>query len=125
MFVTGDGNLVTIYANLEAGTLEIAMPIAFALAGLAVGWVYFSLMRYSLTHLDKNKAGIMRFVALALLRVVLFGGGALGALLVGAWCLIAYLLGFILARTIAVGRARTPPGRGFSPITSESRENDG
>ena len=123
MFVTGDGNLVTIYANLEAGTLEIAMPIAFALAGLAVGWVYFSLMRYSLTHLGRSKAGVMRFVALALLRIALFGGGALGALLVGAWCLIAYVLGFILARTIAVGRARTTGS--FSPITSESRENDG
>jgi len=101
------------------------MPIAFALAGLVVGWAYFSLMRYSLIHLGRNKAGIMRFVALALLRVALFGGGALGALLVGAWCLIAYVLGFILARTIAVGRARTPPGRGFSPITSESRDHNG
>lgn len=125
MLVRGDGKLVTGYANLEAGTLEIVMPIAFALAGLAVGWGYFSLMRYSLMHLGRNKAGIIRFVALALLRVVLFGGGALGALLVGAWCLIAYVLGFILARTIAVGKARTPPGRGLSPTTSESTENNG
>lgn len=95
--------------------LRIARLIAFALAGVLVGWAYFSLMRYSLAYLGKGRSGTMRFVALALLRILLFGGGALGALLLGGWCLITYLFGFMVARTIAVGRARSA-GPAFAPI---------
>jgi hypothetical protein len=69
--------------------------------------MYFALMRYSLNHLSRKKTGIVQFVGLAVLRVVLFGGGLLGALLVGTWSLIAYVLGFVAARAVAVSRART------------------
>jgi len=103
--------------------LDIATAIAFALAGLLVGWAYFSLMRYSLAYLGSKKTGMRQFVALAFLRVLLFVGGLFGAILVGAWSLIAYVLGFIVARTIAVGRARTACNS--SPPASESREHNG
>ncbi len=103
--------------------LQITITIGLGLAGLAVGRVYFSLMRYSLAYLGGKRNGTMKFVALALLRVVLFGGGALGALLLGAWCLVAYVVGFIVARTIAVGRARAAGS--FSPTPSEGIKHNG
>jgi len=103
--------------------LDIAVTIAFALGGSLVGWAYFSLMRYSLIHLGKEKTGIMRFVGFAFLRMVLFGGGLLGAFLVSTWCFLAYVLGFIVARTITVSRARTVGD--FPPPASESREHNG
>lgn len=122
--MAGPWNPACIYGNFEVEALQIAITIGFAFAGLVVGWVYFFLMRYSLTHLSRKKTAIMKFAALALLRVVLFlGGGVLGALLVGTWCLIAYVLGFIVARTIAIGRARTAGD--FSPPASESRKHNG
>ena len=97
--------------------LLIAMLIGFALAGMLVGWLYFSLMRYSLAYLDREGRRILRFVGFALLRVLLFGAGALAALLVGSWCLVTYLLGFILARTIVLGRVRSASP--LSLLTSE------
>lgn len=103
--------------------LQITITIGFGLAGLAVGRVYFFLMRYSLAYLGRKRNGTMKFVAFALLRVVLFGGGVLGALLLGAWRLIAYVVGFIVARTIAVAKARA--GGGFSPPASESIKHNG
>jgi hypothetical protein len=100
------------------------MTIAFGLAGSVVGWVYFALMRYSLSHLSRESTAIMKFAALALLRVVLFcAGGLVCALMVGTWCLVAYLLGFVVARTIAVGRARTAGG--LSTPAPENRKNNG
>lgn len=97
---------------------EIALTVTFAVVGALVGWLYFLLMRRSLTHLGKGKAGMGRFVALLLLRVVLFGGGLLGALYSGNWCLISYMIGFILARTIAVNRL----GPSVAPPVSEQGE---
>jgi len=81
------------------------MPIVFVPVGALVGWVYFAVMRHSLTSLGK-KSGVLIFIALVLVRVVLFGGGAVAALLVGGWCIIGYALGFVVARTIAVSKAR-------------------
>jgi hypothetical protein len=96
--------------------------IGFGFAGLLVGWAYFSLMRHSLTQLGKKKKGILQFVALALLRIALFGGGVLCAALVSTWCLIAYALGFVVSRTVAVSRARVLTD--FSARDSGSKESN-
>jgi hypothetical protein len=97
--------------------------VAFAIVGLLVGWGYFFLMRYSLLQLGKEKQRIMVFVAFALLRMVAFGGGLLGAALVSTWSLIAYALGFVIARTVAVSRAKT--SLDYSPPCSKNTKNNG
>ncbi len=99
--------------------LHIAMLPVFVLLGLLIGWAYFSLMRISLPQLDKGKAGVMRFVALVLLRALLFvGGGLLAMFLIGIWHLIAYCVGFFVVRTIIVSRARKMIS--LSPLTSKA-----
>jgi len=96
--------------------------VGFGFTGLMVGWAYFSLMRHSLTQLGKKKKGMLQFVALALLRIALFGGGVLAAALVSTWSLVAYALGFVVARTIAVSKARFVGD--FSPPISESKKSN-
>ena len=104
-------------------SLRIALVAVFGLGGALVGWLYFLLMRCSLTGLGKGKARIAKFVALALARAALFGCGLLGAILVSAWCLIAYTLGFIAARTVVVSRMRTASS--FSPPAPENGKHNG
>jgi hypothetical protein len=103
--------------------LDIAITIGFGLGGLLVGWTYFLLMHYSLLHLGRKKIAITQFVVFAFLRMVLFGGGLAGAFLVGSWPLIAYVIGFVVARTVAVTRARTSVE--FSPPEAENKKNHG
>ena len=111
--------------------LRMALVVVFGLGGALVGWLYFLLMRYSLAGLGKGKpalrlagkARVAKFVALALARAALFGCGLLGAILVSAWCLIAYTLGFIVARTVVVSRMTTAGS--FSPPASEGRKHNG
>ena len=103
--------------------MDVLYATLFALTGLAVGLGYFALMRHSLIYLAGDRKGVLQFVSLALLRVVLFGGSALGAAHVSTWCLITYVVGFVVARTIAVARARSASG--FSRPGSESRTQNG
>ena len=83
---------------------DVALPAAFGLAGLLVGWLYFRVLAHSVARLAERKGGVMWFVACALLRIALFGGGAAGALAFSGWCLIAYVLGFVLWRTVVVAK---------------------
>lgn len=80
--------------------------IGSGLLGVAVGWAYFALMRYSLIQLAKERGSAGQFIGLAVLRIALFAGGLAGAALVGTWSLLAYAVGFIISRTVAVARAR-------------------
>lgn len=80
--------------------------IGFGVLGVAVGWAYFALMRYSLIQLGRERGSAGQFIGLAVLRLILFAGGLAGAALVGTWSFLAYAVGFIIARTVAVARAR-------------------
>ncbi len=82
------------------------MLLVFALAGALAGWIYFRLMWHSVLCMTERKAGMRRFVAFALLRILIFGGGLFAAFLTGGWCVLTYVLGFIVVRTVAVGKAR-------------------
>lgn len=86
--------------------MNIIMPIVFALAGLLVGWGYFVLLRFSLTKLGGESPRILPFVALYLLRLILFAGGIVAAALVGTWSLIAYAVAFVVARSVTVCKSR-------------------
>jgi len=100
--------------------LHVVFPVILGLAGLLVGWAYFRLMRMSLDCLTGERAQVRRFVGFAAVRVLLFGAGLVGAFLVGAWSLIAYVAGFMVARTVAVRRARAVDG--YSARAVEQRE---
>jgi len=93
------------------------VAIAFVPAGLLVGWAYFALMRCSLGYLGQ-KGGTVRFVVLVLLRVLLLAGALFGAVQVSTWCLITFTAGFVVARTIAVARAR--PDEDSSPVVLDA-----
>lgn len=102
---------------------KIALPVVFAAAGVLVGMVYFWMMRRSLTGFGTRNAGIARILGFGLLRLALFGVGVFGALKTSGWSLIAYLLGFFVARTVIVRRARA---EGVVPLSeSEGEEKDG
>ena len=96
--------------------------IGFGVLGVAVGWAYFALMRYSLIQLGRERGSAGQFIGLAVLRIILFAGGLAGAALVGTWCLLAYAVGFIIARTVAVAKARSVNKNSRRP--SEDRESD-
>jgi hypothetical protein len=112
------GKMPPLFGNSRVEVLDIAMPLAFVLVGLLVGGVYFFLMKYSLNHLGERKLRIGHFVGFALLRIALFGGGVVGAYFVGPWCLVTYVVGFVVSRSLAVSRAKA--GGAFSPPASES-----
>jgi len=102
---------------------KIVLPIVFAAAGVLVGVVYFWMMRRSLTGFGTRNAGIARILGFGVLRLALFGAGVFGALKTSGWSLIAYLLGFFVARTVIVRRARA---EGAAPVSeSEGKEEDG
>ena len=84
--------------------MEIALAGAFTLGGGLMGWVYFLLMRRSLTRLREEEKPLRRFLLLALARILLFGGGVVAAMMVSIWCLAGYTLGFFAARTLLVRR---------------------
>lgn len=86
--------------------MTIILPIVFALIGLLVGFAYFSMMRLSLTGFTEQKTGVMTFIGFVVVRLALFLGGALAALWVSGWSFLGYAVGFVVARTIVVGRAR-------------------
>jgi len=78
---------------------------AFGLVGMVVGWLYLQLLRMSLTHLQRPR-GVWMFLGFLVLRVALFGGILVLALFSGTWALVAYAIGFIVARTVILARAR-------------------
>jgi len=86
--------------------MSIILPIVFALVGFLVGWAYFAVMRYSLTGFAEQKTGAMTFLGFIVVRFVLFFGGALAAIAVSGWSFLGYAVGFIVARTVVVGKAR-------------------
>jgi hydrogenase/urease accessory protein HupE len=107
---------------LWSSSVQTLYAIGFGIAGLLVGWAYFFLMRFSLLQLGKEKQRIAQFVALALLRMALFGGGVVGAALVSTWSLVTFAVGFVIARSIAVCRVKIVSD--FSPSTSKSEKKN-
>jgi len=95
--------------------IEILLIVVFGVVGLAVGCAYFYLMQYSLVRLTTRRAGALQFFAIAMVRVLLFGGFLVGAVLTGTWCLVSYIFAFVVARAFVVSAARrmpaTPPGK--------------
>ena len=89
---------------MDAG--GVILTAALAVAGAAVGWCYFAILRASVEQMTSARGWGKRFALFAALRVTLFAGGLAAALWAGTWPLIAYLAGFIVARTVAVARAR-------------------
>lgn len=103
--------------------MALALALAFGFGGGLIAWAYFLLMRMSLARLGGGRGNAMRFVLLALARVALFGGGLVGAILVSGWCLVAYTLGFIVVRTIIVGKVERQAS--FSSPGSEEEKGAG
>jgi len=103
---------------------SLAAAVAFIPAGGAVGWAYFSLMRRSLGYLGSGKGGARWFIALILLRLGLFAGGVVAALYLGGLCLVGYMAGFILARTLAVRAAKNETPRPSAAPREENKVHD-
>jgi hypothetical protein len=94
----------------HAGT-QAALTALFTLAGAGVGWLYFSILRYSVARLSKGEVGTGAFIGLVAMRLVLFGGGAYAALVLQDWWyLIGYLAGFFAARFFILRGARKEEG---------------
>ena len=85
---------------------DIAAIIACAVAGGFVCWAYCRLVRCSLPYLAKGKTQVAKFLGLLLVRLALVAGGFFGALHFGIWPSVGYLVGFFVARTILLSRAR-------------------
>ena len=86
--------------------VEIMLLIVFAVVGGAIGWAYVVLMQRSIVRITGGGLTAWKFVALALLRVALFGGGIVAAMYAGGWCIVTYALGFVLVRSYHLGTAR-------------------
>ena len=97
--------------------------IVFGVVGLLVGWLYFHIMHYSLSHLARKRTGVMVFFGLALVRLALFGGGLVAAVQVGPWCLVTYVVGFVVARTVVVRIVRSD-GTAPPPKPKEQEKKD-
>jgi len=84
----------------------IALAAGFALAGCAVGWAYFSILRMSVEGVSTRKSWGARFAVLALSRAALFAIVLVPALWLGLAPVIGYMAGFVIARVLLVARAR-------------------
>ncbi len=84
----------------------IAFALLFTAAGAVAGWLYFSIMHYSMTFIDGGTAGIVKFVALALARMALFAVVLIAAFAQGLWSVIGYAAGFLVMRTAVLARVR-------------------
>ena len=87
---------------------DIKGIIGFGIVGIVVAWATLELLRRSLFLLTKKGTGALVFFGLALVRIVIFAGGLVGAVLMGPWPLAAYLVCFVVTRTIIVSMARGP-----------------
>lgn len=94
---------------------RIALGLVFALGGGLVGWAYFTLMQYSVRRIAEDGVDAGRFVLFLLPRLALFAGGVYAAISAGPACLIGYMAGFLVTRTIIVRRARTVALRQAEP----------
>lgn len=85
---------------------RIALAITFAIGGGLIGWAYFTLMQYSVRQVAEDGIDVSRFILFLLPRLALFAGGVYAAISAGPACLIGYLVGFLVTRTIITRRAR-------------------
>jgi len=100
---------------------RILLMVAFAAGGGLVGWAYFCIMRRAIGRLIVGRRGVGMYLALALLRIVLFAGGILAALLLDELCLFPYLVMFLVMRTVVVRRARAEGVLSPPPSQTEAR----
>jgi len=84
---------------------SIAMGVGFALVGGAVGWAYFSILRHSVEERAGRPSG-GRFLLLVLARAAIFAACLAPAFWLGTGPVIGYMVGFVVARTVLVSRAR-------------------
>ena len=82
------------------------LALAFTIGGGLVGWAYFALMQYSLRRVAEDGIDAGRFVLFLLPRLALFAGGVYAAMRIGPACMVGYLVGFLVTRTIITRRAR-------------------
>ena len=101
---------------------RIVLVVMFGLAGGSVGWLYFLLMRESLSYIVNGRGGIPKFVAFAALRAALFIAGLVAAFMVGSWLVLPYAAGFFVARLVIVRRARAG-GTGTSAESAREEHN--
>jgi len=85
---------------------DIAVAVAFAAMGAAIGWVYCLLVRFSVERVGKEELRMTKFIVIMLLRVALVAGGFMAAACFGTWPIIGNIAGFFVMRTVMVSRSR-------------------
>jgi len=98
---------------VDAGKLGLAA--GFLVAGAAVGWAYFALLRCSIRRTVAGRAAVGRFALFLAPRLALFAAGVYVSLRMGPLCLAGYVIGFLVSRTIILGRARNAIARAQEP----------
>lgn len=95
------------FATLPAVALLLAPGLYLVLGGIA-GLAYFRAVRLSADLFARGGHTAMA-IALTLCRLLLVGGLLVLILREGAWPLLAFALGFLVARTLVMRRARAVP----------------
>lgn len=81
--------------------IDPEVAVLMAATGLAFGWVYFTVLKYSVMLLVGRKSWLGP-LALTLGRIGAAAGFLFGAAKLGATPLLAVFIGFLLARALAL-----------------------
>ena len=94
---------------------KLGLAAGFLVAGAAVGWIYFALLRRSIRRTGAGRAAVGRFALFLAPRLALFAAGVCASLRMGPLCLAGYVIGFLASRTIILSRARNAIARTHEP----------
>ena len=86
----------------------ICLIAAWAIGGIALGWLHFRLLRISVERMVRDSQHA-RFLGVAAVRVAATASVFMLAMWCGTPSLLAVACGFLIGRTLFVGRASTGP----------------
>ena len=87
---------------------SISLIAAWAIGGVALGWLHFLLLRVSVERMVRESQHA-RFFGVAAVRIAATAGVFMLAMWCGTPSLLAVASGFLIGRTLFVGRSSTRP----------------
>ena len=83
----------------QASVLQLLVALV---AGVAVGYVYFMSLRWSINHLNESKHKIAMFASIALLRILLFFGVMITVAHRNVAVIMVYIVCFFVTKMVIV-----------------------